>query len=91
MAAKSIWSIVNSVAWKYGIEDPNILEAGTYTPDAARVLRRMLKSYTKSGSEDSIYRYIEQKAKFIKAGKLLKPYYDSNLWQTLNVKLESPC
>lgn len=79
--AKSIWSIVNSVAFKYGIADPHILEAGTYTPDAARVLRRMLKSYSKSGSDDSIYRYIEQKAKFIKAGKLIKPYYPGSLFK----------
>ena len=62
---KSIWSIINGIAWQHGISDPKILEGGKYLPEQARVLRKMGKKVLKSKSGHVFYRYVQQKAKFL--------------------------
>jgi hypothetical protein len=62
---KSIWSIINGIAWKHGISDPKILEGGSYPLEQGRILRKMAKKFLKSKAEQSFYRYVQQKARFL--------------------------
>lgn len=60
-----IQSIINGIAWKHGIRNPDALEGGTFLPEEARILRRLGKKALKQQTPESFHAYILQKAKFI--------------------------
>jgi len=62
---EQIQSIINGIAWKHGISNPDVLEGGTFLPEQARRLRRLGKAAIKKKTPESFHKYILQKAKFL--------------------------
>jgi len=62
---EQIQSIINGIAWKHGISNPDVLEGGSFLPHEGRILRRLGKAALKKQTPESLHKYILQKAKFI--------------------------
>jgi hypothetical protein len=64
-----IREIAQEVAEKYGIENADILEGGTYTTEQWKELIPHYARWMCFGNEEDLRGYIEQKAKFLTASK----------------------